>query len=64
MPLTLTEALAEIPNVLGFVQAAEAAISALPAPDVAKPSDYIKMATTILNAAGPLADAIEADIKS
>jgi hypothetical protein len=64
MAFTLSEAVSDLPAVLAFVQASEAAISAMPAKAVAKPSDYIKMAVAILSAAAPVADQIEAQIAS
>lgn len=64
MPLTLTEAVSDLPALLGLVQAVEAAVSALPAKADAKPSDYMKLAATVLNAAAPLADSVADQLKS
>lgn len=63
MPLTIAEAVADVVPVLSFIQAAEAAVSAVPKENP-KPSDFIKCANAILAAAAPLADQIAEQVKS
>lgn len=63
MAITLVEAAADIPAVITFIQKADGAIASLPKEN-AKPSDYIRLATAILEAAAPLADTIAEQAKS
>jgi hypothetical protein len=64
MALTLTEALADLGPALALVEKSQEIIAAVPAKDVAKPSDYVKAVASILLAAGPLADAVADQVKS
>ena len=67
MPVTLgtilTDLMTDAPALVIFVQQAEAAVAALPPKATAKPSDYCKLASAILAAAGPLADQLETQVK-
>jgi len=64
MPLTMLEGAQDIPLVIGAITDIEAAIAALPPVADRKLSDYCALAGTILTKLGPLADAVEGQIKS
>ena len=57
----LNDALIDLPQIVTLVQTIETGITALGASGK-KPSDYMKFAATVLNAAAPLADVIEGQL--
>lgn len=64
MALTFSEALADLAPALTLADKVQALVAALPAKADAKPSDYLNLAAAVLTAAAPLADQVEAQIKS
>lgn len=63
MAFTFANALSDVQPALALGAAVEAAYKALPPVASRKLSDYTTFAAVILNAAGPLADAVEAQVK-
>jgi hypothetical protein len=55
----LNDALIDLPQIVALVKSVEDGIAALNT-STKKPSDYMKFAAAVLNAAAPLADQIEA----
>jgi hypothetical protein len=64
MPLTIDEVLSDIPEAIAFVKSVISDIQALPPVAGRKPSDLTALASKVLAAVGPLADAIDAQVKS
>ena len=61
---TLAEAFQDIPAAMDLEKKIADAIDAVPPKETRKPSDLMTCAATILTAAGPLADTVEAQVES
>jgi hypothetical protein len=64
MALTFTEILSDLAPAVTLADQVQKLIAALPPAGTAKPSDYTNLAAAILTAVGPLADSVDAQIKS
>jgi len=64
MALTFSEILTDLAPAVTLADKVQALIAALPPAATAKPSDYCNLAAAILTAVGPLADAVETQVKS
>lgn len=64
MSFTFQDALTDLTPAVQLADVVQKLIAALPPVSSRKPSDYMNLAAGILAAAGPLADAVEVQIKT